>query len=104
MSQVKLYQVAHSRAGDKGNILNLSLIPYNEDDYEWIGNEVTADRVKEHLGHIIKGKVIRYDLPNIKSYNYVCFNSLSGGVTNSLSLDSHGKSLSNALLEMEINR
>ncbi|WP_226527061.1 hypothetical protein [Metabacillus niabensis] len=100
---IKLYKVAHSRAGDKGNTSNLSLIPYNESDYEWIGQEITAKRVKEHLQDIFDGNVIRYDLPSIKSYNFVCKNSLLGGVTTSLALDTHGKSLSSALLEMEIS-
>ncbi|MDT8860824.1 hypothetical protein N0O92_11325 [Alkalihalobacillus sp. MEB130] len=102
-NSIKLYEVAHSRAGDKGNTSNLSLIPYNEKDYEWLGEVVTAEKVKEHLKDIIDGEVIRYDVSSIKAYNFVCKNSLLGGVTTSLALDTHGKSLSSALLEMEIN-
>ncbi|WP_332631635.1 AtuA-related protein [Halalkalibacter flavus] len=100
---MKLYEVAHSRAGDKGNTSNLSLIPYKEEDYEWLGKVVTAEKVKEHLKDIIDGEVIRYDVASIKAYNFVCKNSLLGGVTTSLALDTHGKSLSSALLEMEVN-
>ncbi|CAG9623035.1 AtuA-related protein [Sutcliffiella rhizosphaerae] len=99
---IKLYEVAHSRAGDKGNISNLSLIPFDEADYEWIGREVTAEKVKTFLKDIIDGEVIRYDVPSIKSYNFVCTNSLLGGVTTSLAIDTHGKSLSSALLELDI--
>lgn len=99
---MKLIDIAHSRTGDKGNSLNISLIPYNEDDYEWLGEKVTANKVKEHLKNIVKGKVTRYDLPNIRAYNFVCENSLMGGVTTSLAIDTHGKSISSALLEMEI--
>ncbi|MFC0271752.1 hypothetical protein ACFFIX_09825 [Metabacillus herbersteinensis] len=102
-SKIKLYEIAHSRAGDKGNTSNLSLIPYNENDYEWLKKEVTADKLKEHLKDIIKGEVVRYEVPSIKAFNFVCKNSLLGGVTTSLALDTHGKSLSSALLEMEIN-
>ncbi|GAE27749.1 hypothetical protein JCM9140_3906 [Halalkalibacter wakoensis JCM 9140] len=100
---IKLYEIAHSRAGDKGNTSNLSLIPYKEEDYEWLGKVVTAEKVKEHLKDIIDGDVIRYDVESIKAYNFVCKNSLLGGVTTSLALDTHGKSLSSALLEMEVH-
>ena len=100
---MKLYEIAHSRAGDKGNILNLSLIPFDEADYEFLYEKVTARVVKQHLKGIVEGEVIRYDLPNIKAFNFVCYDSLLGGVTTSLAIDAHGKSLSSALLEMEIS-
>jgi hypothetical protein len=98
----KLYDIAHSRAGDKGNTLTLSLIPYDEQDYDWICSSVTAEKVKEHLNGILKGEIIRYELPNIASLLFVCSDALQGGVTTSLAMDTHGKSLSYALLEMEI--
>jgi hypothetical protein len=98
----KLYEVAHSRAGDKGNTLMLSLIPYNEQDYQVLCEKVTAEKVKEHLKEIVEGKVIRYEVPNIAALQFVCHQALLGGVTTSLSTDTHGKSLSYALLEMEI--
>jgi hypothetical protein len=99
---MKLYDIAHSRAGDKGNTLTLSLIPYNESDYDLLCSKITAARVKEHLKEIVSGDVIRYELPNISSLLFVCHNALMGGVTTSLALDTHGKGLSYALLEMEI--
>ncbi|MCP3028598.1 hypothetical protein [Halobacillus sp. A5] len=100
---MKLIDIAHSRAGDKGNILNLSLIPYKEKDYERLCQKVTPKAVKNHLKDIIQGDVIRYELPNVKALNFVCYQSLLGGVTTSLAMDTHGKSLSSALLEMEID-
>jgi hypothetical protein len=99
---MKLFDIAHSRAGDKGNTLMLSLIPYNEADYEILCSKVTAEKVKTHLKEIVCGEIIRYELPNISALLFVCQNALSGGVTTSLALDTHGKSLSYALLEMEI--
>lgn len=99
---MKLFDVAHSRAGDKGNTLMLSLIPYNESDYEMLCEKVTVEKVTAHLKETVKGEVIRYELPNISSLLFVCYKALSGGVTTSLALDTHGKSLSFALLEMEI--
>ena len=99
---MKLYNIAHSRAGDKGNTLTLSLIPYQETDYALLCNQVTADRVKSHLKEVVAGEIIRYELPNIRSLLFVCQQALMGGVTTSLAMDTHGKALSYALLEMEI--
>lgn len=98
----KLYDIAHSRAGDKGNTLTLSLIPFDEKDYEILLREVTAERVKEFLKEIVQGEIIRYELPNITALLFVCQQALAGGVTTSLMMDAHGKTLSYALLEMEL--
>lgn len=99
---MKLYNIAHSRAGDKGNTLTLSLIPYQETDYDMLCNQVTAERVKSHLKDVVAGEIVRYELPNIHSLLFVCQQALMGGVTTSLAMDTHGKALSYALLEMEI--
>jgi hypothetical protein len=99
---MKLYEIAHSRAGDKGNTLTLSLIPYDEADYKRLQEVVTVERVKDHLKEIVKGDITRYELPNIASLLFVCTDALQGGVTTSWGLDAHGKTLSFALLEMEI--
>lgn len=99
---MKLYDIAHSRAGDKGNTLTLSLIPYDESDYSMLCEKVTVNKVKEHFKEMVKGKITRYELPNISSLLFVCEDALSGGVTTSLAIDTHGKTLSYALLEMEI--
>lgn len=100
---MKLYDIAHSRAGDKGNTLTLSLIPYQERDYALLCERVTAARVKMHLKEIVKGEVIRYELPNISALLFVCDKALSSGVTTSWVVDAHGKTLSYALLEMDID-
>jgi hypothetical protein len=99
---MKLYEIAHSRAGDKGNTLTLSLIPYKESDYSMLCEKITTEKVKEHLKEIVSGKIVRYELPNISSLLFVCQNALMGGVTTSLVIDTHGKTLSYALLEMEV--
>ena len=101
--KTKLYEIAHSRAGDKGDTLTLSLIPYNENDYEVLCKEVTSERLKQHLKDIVHGEVVRYELPNISALLFVCQQALGGGVTTSLVLDTHGKTLSYALLELEID-
>lgn len=99
----KLYEIAHSRAGDKGNTLTLSLIPFDEKDYSLLCKHATAEKVKEHLKEIVQGEIIRYELPKIAALQFVCHHALAGGVTTSLVIDSHGKTLSYALLEMEID-
>ena len=99
---MKLLDIAHSRTGDKGNISNISLIVYDEKDYPLIKEKVTAEKVKEYFSDIVKGEVIRYELDNLWALNFVMYDALGEGVTRSLAIDKHGKSLSSALLEMEI--
>ena len=100
---IKLATIAHSRAGDKGNTLVLSLIPFEEKDYGLLVEKVTAEKVKQHLSHQLKGTIIRHEIPELKALLFTCENALASGVTTSLAMDAHGKSLSYALLEMEIN-
>ena len=98
----KLYDIAHCRAGDKGETSILSVIVYRADDYPLLVERLTVDAVRRHLAGIVHGTIRRYELPNLGALQFVCSHSLSGGVTTSLALDAHGKSLSSALLEMEI--
>ena len=98
----KLYDIAHCRAGDKGNTSILSLIAYRAEDYPLLAQRVTVDAVARHLRGIVQGEIRRFELPHLGALQLVCEQALSGGVTTSLALDAHGKSLSSALLEMEI--
>jgi hypothetical protein len=98
----KLYDLAHCRAGDKGNTSILSLIAYRPEDYPRLVADVTVDKVARHLHEIVRGEIRRYELPKLHALQFVCERSLSGGVTTSLALDAHGKSLSYALLEMDL--
>lgn len=99
---MKLRELAHSRTGDKGNIVNLSVIAYREADFPLLREKVTAAAVKAHFSGIVKGEVVRFELPLVGALNFVLYDALGGGVTRSLALDKHGKSLSSALLDMEI--
>lgn len=99
---MKLRELAHSRTGDKGNIVNLSVIAYRVEDFPLLLEKVTEARVRDHFKGIVQGEVKRYLLPNIHAMNFVLHDALGGGVTRSLALDKHGKSLSSALLDMEI--
>jgi len=99
---MKLKQIAHGRTGDKGDICNISVIAYDKRDFPLIRNEVTAARVRALFEGIVSGDVIRYELPQLGALNFVMTRALGGGVTQSLALDAHGKSLSSALMNLEI--
>lgn len=98
----RLYDLAHCRAGDKGDTSILSLIAYRAEDYPLLVERVTVDAVARHLRGIVAGEIRRYPMPRISALQFVCERALGGGVTTSLALDAHGKSLSYALLEMTI--
>jgi hypothetical protein len=100
---MKLRELAHSRTGDKGDISNISVIAYDAGDYPLLEQAVTAERVKHHLAGIVRGEVVRYALPRLGALNFVMQGALGGGVTRSLALDPHGKSLSSALLDLDID-
>ncbi|MBK8026537.1 MAG: hypothetical protein IPK19_35400 [Chloroflexi bacterium] len=96
----RLYDLAYGRAGDKGDISNISVIARTPEAYQEIKAKLTAERVKAHLGGLVRGDVIRYELDNIEAVNFVCHAALDGGGTRSLRIDSLGKSLAGALLYM----
>lgn len=100
--KVQLIQLAHARSGDKGDTANIGLIARQPEYYPILVQAVTAERVKQHFAGICKGAVERYELPNLHSLNFLLHNSLGGGGTVSLKTDPQGKTLSSALLRMEI--
>jgi len=100
---MKLREIAHSRTGDKGDISIISVIAYDEKDYKKLKEEVTVEKVKKHFEKIVMGKVTRYEIESLGALNFVMENALGGGVTRSLAIDPHGKSLSSLLLEIEID-
>ena len=99
---MKLRTIAHSRAGDKGHIVNLSLIAFDERDYDRLVREVTVDRVRMHFAGLIEGDVVRYELPALGALNFVLARPAKETVTRTLALDAHGKSLSALLLDLDI--
>lgn len=99
-----LHEIAHCRAGDKGNTATLSIFPRDDADYPILVREVTAERVREHLSAHIAGEVVRHELPVLCALHFVCHQVIDGGVTTSLALDAHGKSLSSRLLSLEVGK
>lgn len=99
---MKLWDIAHARTGDKGNISNISVVAHDLTFYDLIKQNVTAEKVKKWYGPQVQGEVLRYEVPQLGAFNFVMYDALAGGVTCSTALDKHGKTLGAYLLEMPI--
>ena len=100
--KIELLKLAHARSGDKGDTANVGVIAFKEEFYPLIVREVTAEKVKEHFGGMVKGEVERFELPNLGALNFLLHESLGGGGTLSLMTDAQGKTFSTALQRMKI--
>ena len=100
--RVQLIAICHGRSGDKGDTANVGLIARKQEYYAIIEKYVTAEKVKKHFEGIVLGTVERFELPNLWALNFLLHNALGGGGTKSLKNDAQGKTLSTALLKMEI--
>jgi hypothetical protein len=100
--KIQLRQIAHARSGDKGDTANIGLIALKPEYYPILAQEVTAERVKQHFTGICQGAVERFELPNLQALNFLLHESLGGGGTVSLKTDPQGKTLSSALLRLEV--
>ncbi|TNE71726.1 hypothetical protein EP331_08885 [bacterium] len=103
MPKVHLLKIAHGRSGDKGNASNVGIIARHPDIYPFLEAELTESVVKEHMKHVCKGKVERFELPNIGALNFLLYESLGGGGTVSLKLDAQGKTHASQLLRLELD-
>lgn len=106
---MKLWNLAHARTGDKGDTSNISVIAYDASNYARLCDVLTAERVQNHMGRLFTDgdvpanfSVRRYELAGVHALNFVITGVLRGGVTRSLALDAHGKTLGSVLLELEI--
>lgn len=102
MPEMSLHALAHARAGDKGDRLNISLIAYAPELYPLLRDAVTETVVQELFAHRRPSVVKRYLLPKLAAMNFVLDGVLDGGVTQALNLDSHGKTLSFRLLGLKV--
>ena len=101
--EVPLHSVAHGRAGDKGNRLNVSIMPYDPACFELLAEQLKESRVLAAYAHRGASSVKRYDLPKLPAMNFVIDDVLEGGVNGSLNLDGHGKSNSFILLGLSVS-
>lgn len=103
MSQtVSLREIAHGRAGDKGNRSNVSVFVNDPAHYALLCEQITAERVKRTYGNLLLGDVKRHELPALNGINLVMDRALEGGVNESLNLDGHGKSWSFLILALTV--
>jgi hypothetical protein len=100
--EVPLHAVAHARAGDKGNRINICLFAYRPEVFALLREQVTEGKVLERFAHRGASRVTRYELPLVHGFNFVIDDVLEGGVNTSLNLDGHGKSHSFRLLAMPV--
>ena len=101
--KLALSRIAHARSGDKGDTSNIGIIAFHQKHYPILAREVTPERVKSFFGEMVKGKVERFELPNLGALNFLLHEALGGGGTLSLRTDAQGKTLGAALLRMEID-
>jgi len=100
---MKLHDIAIARSGDKGNRATLSVIALDPAHYPMLERLLTAERLRAHYRGIVRGAVQRYPLPHLCALHFVLHDALAGGVTRSLALDAHGKTLAAALLDIELD-
>jgi hypothetical protein len=99
----RLSELAHTRSGDKGDMSNIGVIAWKPEHYPILLAQLTPDRVKAHFGDLVKGKVERYELPNLHALNFLLHEALDGGGTLSLRTDAQGKNMGSALLSLELD-
>jgi hypothetical protein len=97
-----LEHIAHGRSGDKGNHANIAVIAYTPAGYAWLRDNLTTDRVAAFFAHLGPSRVVRYEAPNLHALTFVLYDVLAGGASRSLRIDTQGKTLALALLEMPI--
>ena len=100
--RVPLYRIAHGRAGDKGDTLNVSVIAYRPEVFPLLVEQVTEARVADLYRDRSPSPVRRYLLPRMHAMNFVLEGALDGGVNEALGLDTHGKTLAFLVLGLEI--
>ena len=99
---LRLGEIAHARSGDKGNHANVGVIAFTPEGFRYLARVLTEARVAEYFLPLRPTEVRRYELPGVNAYNFLLFNVLGGGASRSLRIDSQGKTLALALLEMMI--
>ncbi len=100
---MKLGQIAYSRSGDKGDGSNIGVIADSREIYDFLVEELTAEKVKKHFSKICLGNVDRYEAPNLLALNFILHDSLGGGGSESLKTDAQGKTHGLGILQMDID-
>jgi len=100
--EVPLIRLAWARSGDKGDISNIGVIARKPEWLPLLRTQLTEARVAEHLAHLVKGRVTRFEVPGIHAFNFVCEQALGGGGMASLRNDPLGKGMGQILLALPV--
>ena len=99
---IPLSDIAHGRSGDKGNHANVAILAYTAAGFVWLQKNLTAEGVAKYFAPLQPSRVIRYEAANVLGLNFVLYDVLAGGASRSLRIDTQGKTLALALLQMPI--
>ncbi len=99
---VSLGKLASARSGDKGNHANIGVVARNAEDFSFLCQQLTATRVADYFPGLGATRVERFELPEVWALNFVLYNALRGGASESLHIDTQGKLLGTAILELEL--
>ncbi|HVE55007.1 MAG TPA: acyclic terpene utilization AtuA family protein, partial [Ramlibacter sp.] len=100
--EVPLVELAWARSGDKGDHSNIGVIARRPEWLPWLRAQLTEQRVKDWLAHLVAGRVTRYDVPGLNALNFLCTEALDGGGMASLRNDPLGKGMAQVLLAMPV--
>jgi hypothetical protein len=104
MNTLPLSALAHGRSGDKGNHANIAIIAYTQAGFAWLRQHLTADVVAKYFACLGPSRVERFEAPNLNAVNFLLYDVLAGGASRSLRVDTQGKTLALALLQMVVER
>ena len=99
---IRLAEIATARSGDKGNHANIGVVAKDEEGYRHLEQHLTVDRVRDFFPGLNPSRVERFELPNVWALNFVLYNALAGGASQSLRIDTQGKLLGTAILQLEL--
>ncbi len=102
--RIPLSDMAHGRSGDKGNHANIAVLAYTPAGYDWLREQLTAEVVRDYFRELKPSRVERYEAANVLGLNFVLYDVLAGGASRSLRIDTQGKTLALALLQMPVER
>ena len=81
---MRVGDMATGRAGDKGNVLDLTLVTRDDTAYALLNHALTERVVQAALNRVIPGPVQRYEVPGLRALKFVAPEALPGGVYASL--------------------
>ena len=101
-NSITLGEIAHARSGDKGNHANIGIAAYTPAGFEFLKRELTSDRIAQFFASLGVTRVERFELPRLHAFNFLLYNVLAGGASRSLRIDTQGKLLGTAVLELSL--